>query len=95
MNEELYSTDNNTDTSDNNTDNVDLLAESEEVEEEVIADDETQPEAMASVGEVVPFDYSYIDTTNQYLFVIVVLLVVFVVTYCFNFLRHSFERLGF
>lgn len=102
--EELFTTDDNTGSGDNNLSDVDLLDESmEEITDsdnvDDLADQETDdaPELadMSAASEVVPFDYSYIETTNQYLFVIIILFVFFVVTYIFNFLRHSFERLGF
>lgn len=102
--EELLTTDDNTGSGDNNLSDVDLLDESlEEITDSDNVDDVSDQETddapelaeVSAAAEVVPFDYSYLETSNQYLFVLIILFVFFVVTYIFNFLRHSFERLGF
>lgn len=89
-NEELYYANDNTDSSGFNSDN-DINDSAEDLETlELEGDAETG--ADVSAGTVAAFDYTYQETTNQYLFCIVVLLIVFTVTYLFNFVRHCFER---
>lgn len=102
--EELYTNDDNFDPVSDNFSDADMLDELlEEITDSDNVDDVTDQETddspeladMSAAAEVVPYDYSYIETTNHYLFVIIILFVFFVVTYIFNFLRHSFERLGY
>lgn len=102
--EELLTTNDNTGSGDNNLSDADMfdelleeITDSDNVDDVADQESEDAPELaeVSAAAEVVSFDYSYIETTNQYLFVIIILFVFFVVTYIFNFLRHSFERLGF
>ena len=66
---------------------------------EEVEGEEAETSAIAEVGasSVVLADDDLlfrIDTTNNYLFCITVLFVVFITMYCFNGLRHFFERIG-
>lgn len=70
-----------------------------DISPEEVDDEEAETSAIAEVGasSVVLADEDLlfrIDTTNNYLFCITVLLVVFITMYCFNGLRHFFERIG-
>ena len=101
MNEELDLLDNNDVTGTNNNsdaDNTDLLTN--EVEDmDAIASGPYEVNVLNDSIQVVvqdPFeyDYSYIETTNQYLFCVVVLLVTYICLYIFNSLRNFFQRIG-
>lgn len=93
MNEEFDYFLDNTDSGSDNTDNdIDSVLDPEEIEEDTQTDGE--PEAIASVLSVGAYDYSYIQTTNQYLYVIAVLLTFFIVLYIFNGIRAFFQRIG-
>lgn len=65
----------------NNDDSVDLIE---------LDDLEQEQEAIASVPEI---DYSYIEQTNQYLYVLVIVFVTYLTLYVFNSLRAFFERI--
>lgn len=53
-------------------------------------DPEQEQEAIASVPE---YDYSFIQQTNQYLYVLVIVFVTYLTLYVFNSLRAFFERI--